>query len=773
MVENIFSASTLLAIAILLLYFFKLKKNSKKQKGKDSAYVGIWWFCIFISGFVLYLVAFLQTPKTETQSTASYYLYSITISLETSIRMFIYNFNYESVKKIADNNIIYCIAIIACFISASIWTTIMAKDIFFKGIINEVNVWLYAHLPLKKNKYHYIIVGCEDSMKLFLSDLQKTVKRRNITIITGIPFKNSNNSNDYFKEFIEDGYTVINGKADEAALIRAGIGNTKRNTKVVAITESDEQNLSVADIITQKIVSIAKKYTDSISQQEIINNINLEAYIMYSFIERTEHFTFAENAYGKVDFFNPYELRARAFFGEHPVTGFIPNLIDTNKARLKGKFKDGKIYKVNGKEYIIKHIFIGFGHTNYQMLKGSILTSQLLGCDYNAIIYDENKPSIRQAMFMNHSSGLFNKGETLEGMEYFKSPEEKYNINFKYGNVLSKDFYFENDDCLIKEIKNKDTINDFTVIYIALGEDKLSIETACEIRQCLYEHGIEQDKIRIFVKVSEESVFNRDSVINNDKNIPIKIECFGLNNSIFTKDNIINESLDKFAKTVTNKNHETPWEFLTETQRDMNRQLAMAIKVKLNLIGFDLADKDEIKNIFDDDIYYNSYLSGGNEKISEIIRLSKIIANCKNEIECLAEKGERFGYILDYVKTDNDMIDGVISDTTRNNLARLEHSRWNTFHLIHGWTKKPINTIGADNSGRKNILAKQHACITTFEELIALRELQAEKSKEKDPNIQMEKALAKADTIWFDYNLMDELIVRLVASSKVITKIKL
>lgn len=780
MTENIL---TFVTISALLLIFYKLLKKTKRRNGEDSPYILIWWFSVFMFNFGLYFYALWPSQKDAL-------LYLIAISVKSSLRTFTFDFYYNDVQNIAENSMFYSAAIIFCYFASILWTAVMAKKIFFPGITNGVKIWLNAKLPQIWiwNNYHYIIVGCEKSMRMLLLNLRKErVSTRSITIITGISVEKGTDSSTYFKEFIEEGYTVINGKADEAALEKAGIKNVKRKTRVIAITECDEQNLNVAEIITQKIFTyifseelkeLKNKYKDnedkrkqeelkfldemvkSVSnstkfdeaqknKQKILDclkNINLEAHIMYSFIERTEHFAFAENAFGKVDFFNPYELRARSFFGEHPITTLIPrDFIDTSKARLKEK-------------YNIKHIFVGFGKANYQMLKGSVLTCQLLNCDYNATVYDEkirdNEPSVNQSMFMNHSSGLFDKiSEDYDN--------EKYNIKFKRGNALTKNFYTEGKDCLIEEMKN-----DFTIIYVALGEDKLTVETACEIRQCLYKHDIKQDNVRIFAKVSEKSVFNNDLVINNPQNIPIKIECFGFNNSVFTEDNIINESLDKFAKNITNKNHEIPWEFLPETKRDINRQVAMAIRVKLNLLGLDLTEQKESKNIIKSktyyETYYKDYKENGDNKISTIINLSKEVAELNNEEdkkqELKKKKDERSNYILDYEEKDSN---NKICDTPRNNLARLEHLRWNTFHLIYGWTKMPESKVGAGNSDRQNKLTKQHACITTFEGLIDLRKLQATKMLEKNPGTSFEKAEAKADTIWYDYNLMDELPIRL------------
>ena len=82
----------------------------------------------------------------------------------------------------------------------------------------------------------------------------------------------------------------------------------------------------------------------------------------------------------------------------------------------------------------------------------------------------------------------------------------------------------------------------------------------------------------------------------------------------------------------------------------------------------------------------------------------------------------------------------------------------------------PKSEIGIGNDGRQNKLTKWHACITTFEGLIKLRELQAEKMREENSEISIEAAIRKADTIWYDYNLMDELPARLAPSDRVLIR---
>ena len=180
MIEYLLSSVTIL-VFIILIPLTILKKRVKGQKREDSAYVGVWWFCVFILSFLLNLLAHWHLPKADIQS----YLYTIVKCLELSIKMFVYNFDYESVRGVAEQNVLYFTAYISCYIMACLWTTIMAKNIFFKGITNEIKIWFNSLLPLWNETSHYIIIGYEKPMRLFLSDLMNQKDAKRITIITG------------------------------------------------------------------------------------------------------------------------------------------------------------------------------------------------------------------------------------------------------------------------------------------------------------------------------------------------------------------------------------------------------------------------------------------------------------------------------------------------------------------------------------------------------------------------------------------------------------
>lgn len=773
MIANYLSSILTLAVIITLLGLHKRQSKYRSIKGKDSAYAGIWWISIFVFGFILYFTANIQSGKPSEQSVLSYILFSVAESIKASISMFKFDLESDIIFDIASAGqpygYIYCAAIIACYISASLWTVIMAKNIFLKGISNEFNIFFHAHkgwhrkfFPKAPVQRHYIIIGCCIA-RVFLENLVKTVSSKNITVITGE--EPDINVRDKYKELVAQGYTVIFGKADEIALKRAGIFNKYCKTIVVAMSEKDEENLFVANYVTdyiRKRVQPQKTEKGRIAQLkpqqvETLQSIDISVYAMYNYLERSEHFSFMEYALGKVRFFNPYDVRARKFLMDFPITSLIPPVwINTGKGRLKTA--DEREY---GKKepFKISNVFVGFGLTNRQLLKKSICNNQLLGIDYRAYIIDKDIDD-KEKQFRNEAAGLFDyvdENGTLRGAElipdsdrYFESPLEKNNITFNNIDALSVDFY----KAVIKEAEQ----NDFTQIIIALGDDKVSIETALELRQKLYEADLLKlnyagniyDRVKIFVKVKETNIICRDNILNDKFGINCPITVFGAQAEIFTDTYIIEERLDDIAKCIANEywvtatkhgadvpvtNIFTKWDALTQFKRDSNRYAAMAIRVKLNLLGFDISEGDSISPAVA-------------EKYGAIYGIA--LANKQR-------KQRESGRFVDFLERDG----GGITDTARNNLARLEHQRWNAFHLVNGWTKLEKAKVGANT--RQDEKAKQHACITTLEGLTELREKQAnalidEYAKTHGDTLPRDKALSDADIICYDFDVMDKLI---------------
>jgi len=768
MFDSVFSVITIIAVIAIFGYYFFVKK----KESKDWVYA-IYFLTVVITGTVINALGLLYKEDADTTFSP---LFVIARAIAISLKSFGGDFNAATLAKLAEANPVYAVAAFVNFMATITLTYLVVIRIFGKNVVNKFNVF--------KNSFRskYIVIGATGQADIFLKSFDYK-KRKRTTVILEVKHK------DKKKDLMFRGFMVVVIKDDEndpnqkikgcckngiaegicEALKIAGFHRNKRNTQIISISENDEVNLLVAKVVTDYYkdkINPSKNQKGRIckltpEQEAVLESIKLSAHIMYDSLERTEHFAFSEYALGRVRFFNPNEIRARKFIYENPITALIPKQwINTKKARLYRATDEG-----HERSYRIGNIFIGYGNTNQHLLKKSICNYQLLGTDYYALIIDKNAKGLER-QFRNSAPGLFNEigkdGKmvfgselmpNLDGAVYYPSPEENYNISFADLNVLSSDFY----NRIIQEISGTEGKEglDFVSVVISLGSDRLSIETALELRQKLYERKLlwsktcdnEYTRVRIFVKIQEETVLSDYSLLNDKNDIDNEIIVFGASDEILNESYIINEKLDYIAKRIANDywkiagqdaqktNIVSKWDSLTEFKRDSNRYAAMSIRTKLNLLGFEL-------------------IEGDGETDAETIKVYEEAYGTAVAIRQRAEKES--GRFVDFAERNDD---GSIIENARNNLARLEHQRWNTIHLVGGWTKLAIDEVCANT--RQDEKAKQHACITTFEGLSCLRKRQVdfamEEAKNRGEELSLHKALSDADTVCYDFDVMDRL----------------
>jgi hypothetical protein len=668
-----------LIIVIVAALIYSILTNVKKRREIIQGSLAV---IAFVSGILIYYFGFESlSDSSDTQK-----LSAGLSAFWNALRMFI---NEDDRAILVESELFYNTPAVApvfwiTHLTAFSVTIVAVISTFAKKFIN--NRRIDVSKLLINDKTHYIIIGSGYAAKIFADNLHTSDKKSFVTYITG----ESDNADAYYDTLLEKGYAVINGKADKEKLQKAGAFLRNKDIKVIAMNENDEVNLEIGKMLAEN---------PSFSE-----NPGAFAYIMYSNTEKSDYFAFAEDkkVNGRVRFFNIYELCAREFFEEHPLPGMIRELIDTEKARLKGKFDDDKvIIKDDGSKYVIKSIFVGFGDQNFQMLKLNTITGQLLGTDFNAVVYDMDIEA-NEARFRHNAPGLFPDNDE-DNNEYFENPAEKYNIVFKNMNVVSNDFTKD----LVSEIAEAD----FTAIYVALGNDKLCAETADDIRLAVLRKLPSSAKnVRIFVKTAKHTIY---SDCRSDGKIDISF--FGYDSDILTPDNIIDADLDNLAKAIAGGG----WETLTELKRNSNRMAAVHIKAKLNLMGFDLVLSDREPEDCTE-AFLNKY--------------------CIDRAKTIKTESGDLSRVID----DEYDID---ADKTDDNLARLEHQRWNAFHLVNGYTKLPKKFVNA----KTHQDMKQHACLTTFKGLYELRNMQAEMSGDTG------KTGVDFDTIKYDYSVMDNL----------------
>jgi len=665
-IENIVSIAAIVAVVSGLLFF--ILSSLRRKEGKLP--IVLYFICAFVSLSALNWLGYNSGDE------GTPWIFRIGTTVGITMTMFGQEYDGGHAASLAGTNFLYGAAMTVCYLGALLCTILVIIQVFFKSAKNAVRVTINA-----KRRETIIIAGIGYTTELLLQSMGEKEKRA-VTIIL------DSEDDELKKECLARGLTVIAAVVDENSLAKAGLYKGKsrgmaRDRIFISLLPDDERNLTAA----RAVIAGMRKY----------NSASFKAYIQYTDIDRAEHFKFSEQAAGAVCFFNPHEKVARAFLARWPVSGLIPkDFIDTSAARMKKKYRIGRV-------------FAGFGNANIQMLKKSLIIDQLPGCDYRALAIDADIEK-QAAIFRNSSRGLFRHTTTEEEAAlFFPPPEEVCDIEFASMNTHSREFY----ERVIAEVK----ANNFTVVVVSLGEDKLSAETAMEIRQWAYENDIPPEKLRLFIKVKKHSALSANDVLN-PAGTDISIEPFGFEDDIFNFNAITDEDADMLAVHIA-ENYSgggsgSSWDKLINHERDSNRYAALSIKPKLNMLGFDLT--------FD-----------GNAEQDPAVIAAFESAYAKSEVQ--------------------------------ENLARLEHQRWNLYYLVSGWLPLPKAEVTA--ASRKNQRKRKHACLSTFEGLEELAKMQARmktqnldegKSVNEVDEAAYRAAFKDFDTRSYDYDLMNNLL---------------
>lgn len=409
--------------------------------------------------------------------------------------------------------------------------------------------------------------------------------------------------------------------------------------------------------------------------------------------------------------FSKYELMARRFVVDYPVTKYIPRSFFNDNFTLK-----------NGKR--INIVFIGFGKVNYQLFRlcamqfqfAQQIDGKLASKPVNYHIYDNRDTSLHNEFF---SRILYEFDEEFKDCD-FPKPEKICELKIHPLDINSVDAK--------KDFKSLVTQDSFTYFIVSLDSDLEDASYAQTVRR-LFDGN---DNYRIFVRAKNENGEKLNEI--NDC-----ITYFGEEKNLYSHENIVNDDLTELAQRINllYNNISNPPEWLRELKSNkdltaeeqekiLNEKLAdprnrefmreswtalpyieqasnlyhaLNLPYKLNLMGFDMVKK-----------------SGENDNgISE------------------AEFNER--YINSGRETGYGDYSFFFKNESGNVLAYIEHLRWNALYILYDYKqmKKDCITVAEkqDENGNvsrmmphKNIRQKQHACLTTYyglSELIAYK----------------------------------------------------
>lgn len=529
-----------------------------------------------------------------------------------------------------------------------------------------------------------IVIGDSDTSVQYLKSTQNTV------------LLGTNLSNARFVDLIKQGIAVLNIPFSAKSISR----KLKRGAYNIIVFK--DANNSYTKII-ETFLSLLK---------DVDVSIYLEANQKEMKILKQKFITKADNKKTYISGFSKYELMARQFVVDYPISKYIPRKFFSENGAIKS---DKEIHIV----------FIGFGRVNYQLFRMCAMQFQfaheqdgkLASHPIKYHIYDCEKRALHNEFF---SRMKYEFDEVFSDCD-FPKPEKVcdiVDIEEQYSNSVDAKKAF-------KSFVNEDS---FTYFIISLNDDLEDASYAQTIMRMFNQNK----NYRIFVRAKN----NSGERLNEDDD---NIIYFGDENGLYTHNNIVNDDLTELAQrinflykqisdptkwveklynrtdltleqknTIFRKNISEAknkkemleiWGKLPNIEQDSNLYHALNLPFKLNLLGFDMVKmSDETDKGITEAEFNKAYVNSG--------------------------RAENYNDYSFFFKTESSNV-----------LAFIEHSRWNALYILYDYKqmKKADMQIveKVDEKGNivrsmshKNTDLKQHACITTYyglNELIAYK----------------------------------------------------
>lgn len=487
------------------------------------------------------------------------------------------------------------------------------------------------------------------------------------------------------------------------------------------------------------------------------NIIHLEANQQEMKILKEKFIAKADNDFNlQITGFNNYELIARKFVSDYPITKFIPRSFYNDNFTLKG---DKQIHVV----------FIGFGKVNYQLFRMCAMQFQFARQEHGKLAA---KP-VQYHICDNQAEKLHN--------EFFSKILFEFDEDFKDCDFPKPEKICELDICGLdinsveakKKFKALVNADSFTYFIISLENDLEDASYAQTVKRLM----CSDDNYRIFVRARNNSGEKLNELSD-------RIIYFGEEKKLCSNENIVNNDLTELAQRINllynnisdppewlkklkesdgvsaaelgkvldeklndpenRKYMQSKWAALPYIEQASNLYHALNLPFKLNLLGFDMVKEKE-----------------GNGGITE----AEFNERYKNSGRLSGYKDYSF-----YFETQSSNV-----------LAFIEHSRWNALYILYDYKqmkKKDIVEKKEEKDGavvktvpHKNSAEKLHGCLTTY---YGLHDLIKHKYSELCPGQQFkedDKQVAELSKIYrYDYMDLDRLYSEITAMGYIIVR---
>jgi len=506
-----------------------------------------------------------------------------------------------------------CGRLLPCTLVIGRWFIFIAFVLFSFRIFIQIIApkWWHStkqYFPCSKR---YLFVGAGEQAKILAKDLLDKPCR----CIFLLP-KEKENDDALFAELSDMRAIVLYANFKDKAM-----KFPHKIEKFFFVEEDENLNMEMSVRLLEQLKQL------EIPAKEINIYVKTESEQFYLYIENELKATNKNCKNIEFHIFNQSDLTARLFVEKNPML-ISPNIkIDHENLFVNGEFTV---------------LFLGFGWQGQELLKKCVCDSQFVGSTFRATIIDKDF-------------------ETLYG-DYpvlFDECIKQYNLEFKTEIIGSEAFY--------EWIHAK--IHNFNRIIIALGNDKITIDTAEKITKFLRKQGISNTKEIIFACTQQLKSYSNG------------FTTFGKLTEIYTEEMIVHEEMDIIAKHL---------------------HFQWADKAK-----YPTVEKAWLHD--DSNILWNHDSSrAAAMSIGNILRLVG----------------------MKYVK-DSEIKDGVVSEEQFKSiinphidiLAENEHKRWNAYHFTKGIRLWKMDDIDYENLKKSDIKANQikeynrHAALIDFGKL--------------------------------------------------------
>lgn len=430
--------------------------------------------------------------------------------------------------------------------------------------------------------------------------------------------------------------------------------------------------------------------------------------------------------------FNKYELIARNFAMEHPISKYIPRNLFNENCSLKPNSE-------------INVVFIGFGKVNYSLFKTLAVQFQFAKekTDLKEARNDTNSNKfeskfisapVNYYIYDKEESALSNECITqikYEFEEFFKNcdfprPEIICKIKPRRENA--------NSELAKKEFKNLVGDNNFTYFIVSLNND---------LEDASYAHSIERllkDKTnyRIFVRAKntlgenldkpddliyyfgdERKIFSHEMIVDDDLTTlaqrmnyfydqyskeEVQQKLVDANVSLGYK---INELVKQLSMIKNEYKIIQKWyDELSRIQQDSNISLAVNIPFKVGLLGFEM-NKVKTKESDKKKVCLKQLVNRDKSEKYEIDPKVLDVLEAFEKRYINSGMGSRYEDISLFFNTESSNV-----------LAFIEHARWNALYFLSGFRqmkKEKFPKVKENKMEHKDENNKEHACLTTYD----------------------------------------------------------